>query len=382
MRSWPSQPLGELADVIMGQSPPGETYNEIGQGLPFFQGKAEFGELNPVARKWCSAPKKIAHAGDILISVRAPVGPTNIASERCCIGRGLAAIRTDETRVTSAYIRYFLRYAEPTLAALGQGSTFAAIGRTEIASLLVPVPPLAEQRRVVDILSRAEGILRLRREAEKKAAELVPAMFLEMFGDPATNPKEWPQCQLGDILESADYGSSTKASSDGSGMPLIRMGNVGYDGSLDLSDLKYVVLEPSEIEKYRLREGDILFNRTNSKELVGKTGLWNGSVEAVAASYFIRLRVRRDLVHPAYVWALMNSRHMKRILYATARGAIGQANINSKELRAFSIALPPLQLQEVFSERCRDVASLCVEQATATERAGGVFNSMLAGAFA
>jgi type I restriction enzyme S subunit len=73
---------------------------------------------------------------------------------------------------------------------------------------------------------------------------------------------------------------------------------------------------------------------------------------------------------------------MKRILFATARGAIGEANINSKELRAFSIALPPLQLQEVFSERCRDVAGLCVEQATATERAGGVFNSMLAGAFA
>jgi len=87
--------LQEVAEIIMGQSPPGDTYNETGDGLPFFQGKAEFGETCPTVKKWCNAPKKIAEAGDILMSVRAPVGPTNLASERCCIGRGLAAIRAN-----------------------------------------------------------------------------------------------------------------------------------------------------------------------------------------------------------------------------------------------------------------------------------------------
>jgi hypothetical protein len=86
--------LGEVAEIFMGQSPPGSTYNNRGNGLPFFQGKAQFGEVFPVPDKWCSEPLRIAHKGDILVSVRAPVGPTNLAVEKCCIGRGLAAIRS------------------------------------------------------------------------------------------------------------------------------------------------------------------------------------------------------------------------------------------------------------------------------------------------
>ena len=105
--------LGDIAEVIAGQSPEGTSYNEFGQGLPLFQGKAEFGETHPIAKRWCSAPKKVAEAGDILISVRAPVGPTNIADVRCCIGRGLAAIRPHGCLADRDFIHWTLRYLEP-----------------------------------------------------------------------------------------------------------------------------------------------------------------------------------------------------------------------------------------------------------------------------
>ena len=191
--------LAEIAVITAGQSPPGDTYNEHGIGVPFFQGKADFGETHPTARKWCTAPKKIAEAGDILISVRAPVGPTNIAAARCCIGRGLAAIRPNTKVAVPDFIHWVLRHREPHLAARASGTTFAAVGQKDLKSLLVPLPPLDEQRRIASILNRAAKIERLRAQAQKCLREFIPALFVEMFGDPATNPKDWPMSRLGDV---------------------------------------------------------------------------------------------------------------------------------------------------------------------------------------
>jgi len=264
---------------------------------------------------------------------------------------------------------------------MGQGSTFAAIGRAEIASLQIPLPSLDEQRRIVDLLSRAEGIVRLRREAQKKAAEVIPALFLDMFGDPAANPKGWPMMTLGEVIRRADYGSSTKASEDATGLPMLRMGNVDSSGHLDLTTLKYVALSPKDVARFRLEEGDLLFNRTNSKELVGKTGLWDSPALAIAASYFIRIRVREDIVRPFFLWAFMNTPFMKRVLFDTARGAIGQANINAQELRGFHVAVPDMPTQEAFEARSRDMLAICAQQKVAADKSESTFGALLAGTF-
>ena len=282
-----------------------------------------------------------------------------------------------------SYLSFFLRTPRIVAEISGKtaGSRMPRADLDHILGLQVTLPPLPEQRRIVDILSRAESIVRLRREAQKKAAELIPALFKDLFGDPANNPKAWPMSTIGEEIESADYGSSTKASSMGAGLPLIRMGNVTTSGDLNLGDLKYVELSLKEEEQYRLRVGDIIFNRTNSKELVGKTGLWDGEIDAVVASYFIRLRVKSHSLNPHYLWAFMNSAHMKRVLFDTARGAIGQANINSKELKAFRIAVPPIDLQNQFENHCRDVSGIQSQQATATTQAEATFNALLAQVF-
>jgi type I restriction enzyme S subunit len=278
---------------------------------------------------------------------------------------------------------YFLR-APATVQQIAERSSGARMPRADmdfVLSLPIGLPPIDEQRRIVDLLARAEGIVRLRREAQQKAAELIPAIFVDMFGDPATNPKHWPVLPLGEVLASVDYGCSTKASATGAGVPIIRMGNVTAAGDLDLDDLKFVELSEEDAERFRLREGDLLFNRTNSKELVGKTGLWDGSLDAVVASYFIRLRTRPDVAVPSYLWTWMNSLHMKRVLFDTARGAIGQANINSKELRAFRVAVPPLDMQQTFESRVESVRGLCRQQRSASVTAQSGLNALLARTF-
>ncbi|HEC35113.1 MAG TPA: restriction endonuclease subunit S, partial [Anaerolineae bacterium] len=139
---WVWTTLGEVCHIVMGQSPPSSTYNTEEKGLPFFQGKAEFGKLHPTPRKWCTAPSlKIAHPGDILISIRAPVGPTNLANMKCAIGRGLAALRPSADQ-PSRYYLYYLRLIEKDWAQKATGTTFKAITGPVLREQPVPLAPL------------------------------------------------------------------------------------------------------------------------------------------------------------------------------------------------------------------------------------------------
>ncbi len=145
---WVWTTIGEACEVILGQSPPSSTYNADGIGLPFYQGKAEFGDTYPTPVKWCSEPKKIAEAGDILISVRAPVGPTNLCREKSCIGRGLSAIRP-KAGMPNLYFFCFLRGIEQDWQSKATGTTFSAISGKILREQQVPLAPLPEQRRIV-----------------------------------------------------------------------------------------------------------------------------------------------------------------------------------------------------------------------------------------
>lgn len=179
--------LKELGLITMGQSPSSTSYNTLGEGLPFFQGNADFGDDTPVASTWCTEPKKIAEPGDLLVSVRAPIGAVNVADTRCCIGRGLASIRPDESVVDSGYLRQCLMANSGKLAGLGTGSTFKAVGKAVLNSFEIPAYSLAEQQ---DIALRFAEIIRLRRAVLQmlaKADELVQSRFVEMFSNGQEN---------------------------------------------------------------------------------------------------------------------------------------------------------------------------------------------------
>lgn len=138
--------ISKYAQIIMGQSPPGDTYNNNKDGLPFFQGKMDFGDINPIPRKWCSAPSRIAYQGDILLCVRAPVGPTNLANQKSCIGRGLAAIRPIAGKSISEFLLYSIKAQEKQIVQLGQGSTFSAIRRVDVENIPIPRVNIDKQR--------------------------------------------------------------------------------------------------------------------------------------------------------------------------------------------------------------------------------------------
>jgi type I restriction enzyme S subunit len=385
---WEWRRLGkeDVAEIVMGQSPPGKTYNDKGKGLPFFQGKADFGVLHPSPRKWCTAPKKVAEPGDVLISVRAPVGPTNLCAETCCIGRGLAAIRPSP-RADSKFLLFALRARESEIARRGQGSTFAAITKHDLVDFQIPVPPLDEQRRIVacieELFARIEEARRLRAAADQDAERLMPAALEEVFEEAET--KGWPIRTVGDVIEGKpQYGTSQKASEEPVGVPVLRMGNI-VDGQVSFDDLKYIDLPPVEEAKYILHEGDLLFNRTNSAELVGKSAVYPGSRRTVFASYLIRIVADRRKAMPHFVAAYINSPLGRQYIQSQLTRAIGQVNVNAKKLQAMPIPVPPLPEQRHIVEyldgvqaQVAELKRLQVESAVELERFSG---AVLARAF-
>ena len=181
---WEIKRLDEIADVVMGQSPPGSSYNEHGEGQPFFQGKTEFGEVHPTVRKYTTAGTKFAKAGDILMSVRAPVGPTNIADIDCVIGRGLAAIRAKSV-VSQSYLRWTLKHLEIDIQSKGTGTTFDAITGETLRGTLIALPPLEDQQEIVEILedhlSRLDETLRMVDAIEKQSVALRRSLLQAAF---------------------------------------------------------------------------------------------------------------------------------------------------------------------------------------------------------
>jgi Restriction endonuclease S subunits len=399
--NWIHKKIVDVCDVIMGQSPPGHSYNKAGKGIVFFQGKSDFGNFYPKPSTWCTLPKKIAEANDILISVRAPVGPTNLSNIQCCIGRGLAAIRYF-VKDGHKFIFYYLRSIESEIANIGTGSTFSAISKSQIENSVFPLPPLPEQHRIVakieemftkldagvEALKKVKAELKRYRQAVLKyafegklteewkknigthgnapiepasvllekiknnvGATLAVAQNKRAGASPAPTeklpelPEKWVWTTVGEISGKIQYGTSEKANRDASGIPVLRMGNI-QDGKLVFDDLKYFSKDWSQLTDFMLQDRDVLFNRTNSAELVGKTAVYkNFPPQAVFASYLIRVRVDKNLYDPDLLSSFINSYYGRKYIASVVSQQVGQANVNGTKLSLMPIPLPPLPEQ-------------------------------------
>lgn len=193
--------LKDVCKINMGQSPDSSSYNESGEGIPFFQGNADFGDRYPVTRIWCSEPKKVAQENDILISVRAPIGAINYSKEKCCIGRGLAALTVDKTKISEKLLFWVLKAKKEELNRQGTGSTFKAISKKSLEELLIPQIDIKEQEKDVEILEKIYMIIQNKHKELKLLTDLISARFVEMFGDPIRNTQNRPTTKLINVVK-------------------------------------------------------------------------------------------------------------------------------------------------------------------------------------
>lgn len=325
-------------------------------------------------------------SNDVLFNItgasigRVTTAPAEMAGAR--VNQHVCIIRPSD-KLIPRFLSYYLcsREQQALVGSNQVGGTRQAVTKGMLLNWEIPLPPLAEQNRIVKLLDNADELRNLRTQSDRRAANLIPALFHEMFGDPISNPNEWPVKLADEFIKACEYGTSQKANEEGRGIPVLRMNNVRSNGQLDLEEIKTVELGANELSRQRLQIGDVLFNRTNSRELVGKTGMWDGRFEAVAASYFIRIRVCDDIEDPLHFTTFMNMPFMKRRLAEMARGAVGQANINAKELRSIRVPVPPLPLQKVFARLVTEIRGMEAEQVSSSRRLEDLFQSLLQRAF-
>ncbi len=231
-----------------------------------------------------------------------------------------------------------------------------------LKDLQVPLPPLDIQKQIADTLDKASRLIELRKQQLEKMDLLIKSKFIEMFGDPVTNPMGWNKCTIRDLVTTVNYGTSAPAMESGKYIYL-RMNNITYEGHLDLSNLKYINISDKDLEKYLAKRGDILFNRTNSKELVGKTSVFKEDIPMVIAGYIIRIRTN-EKAHPEYISAVLNSKYGKKTLFEMCKSIIGQANINAQELQDIKTLMPPISLQNKFADYVEKVEQqkICMQQ--------------------
>ena len=376
--------LGEVCEVIAGQSPPSTSYNYDREGLPFFQGKADFGVLYPTARVWCTEPLKIAQPNDILISVRAPVGPTNLCQTKACIGRGLSAIRT-HAGADFKYVLYYLRAIEPRLSRQGRGSTFSAITQDEIRSLTVPLPSIPIQKRIASILEKADAAREKRIQANELTEQFLQAAFLEMFGDPVTNPKEWKKIPLVNLcadntdLRCGPFGSQLKKLHyEDTGVPVWDIEDVKDDFE---NPARYHVspAKAEELSNYYLQPGDIVMTR---RATIGISSVYPSNAgRGIMHSALLRIRVDQTKVNPVFLSnQLSRSKDVEDQISRFSSGAIFES-INVSKLKAVCVLVPPKAEQERFAALVKKIESLCAKQKESEIELDGLFNSLMQKAF-
>lgn len=273
------------------------------------------------------------------------------------------------------YLYYFFRSRELPNAGYSRHFKF-------LKEIDVPKPPLPKQHRIVDLLSRAEGIVRLRREAEKKAAELIPALFLDMFGDPATNPKGWPieiigklgRVQLGrQRAPKYQTGKFTR--------PYVRVANV-FEDEIDVSDLLAMDFDDRDFAQYRLEYGDILLNEGQSIELVGRPAMWRDEVaDCCFQNTLVRFQPECSRMLPDFALAAMLNYYRSGALSKISSKTSNVAHLGATRFANLSLFCPPIELQREFAEQSKAMRSIRTQQSSATTKAQAAFDALLAKAF-
>ena len=341
--------LKEVCSIKMGQSPASDSYNDNGEGVPFFQGNADFGERYPVARKWCSVPMKMAEPEDILISVRAPIGAVNYAKEECCIGRGLAALTPNKSKILPEYMFWLLKGKNAELNSKGTGSTFKAIGRKVLEEILVPDIGMEQQMEYAANLEKINGIIQLRKQELQKLDELIKSRFIELFGDPVANDKNWPIEELDSICSAiVDCPHSTPSyTAENTGYMCIRSSIVKKNHIL-WDEIEYIPEHEyrQRILRKKPEKGDIIYTREGA--ILGIAAMIDRNCNVALGQRSMLLSPNNSICLPQFLSVAMN---FDSFLRKALGGISGSASphINVGDIKAFAIILPPIALQEQFA---------------------------------
>ncbi|HGF7184845.1 TPA: restriction endonuclease subunit S [Vibrio cholerae] len=362
--SWPLVTLGEVATFINGDR--GKNYPSKGSfvesGVAFINAgslslehKLIDSELNYITQdKYDSLRSGKVEKGDILFCLRGSLGKFAVVENdiKGAIASSLVIIRANH-KIALSYLKHYLGsvLCAREIDTFENGAAQPNLSATDLKSFKIPLPPLDEQKRIAAILDKADAIRQKRKQAIALADEFLRSVFLDMFGDPVTNPKGWEEPILSDIADVRSGVTKGKKLKEGTGitLPYMRVANV-QDGYLDLSSIQTITVSEKDAEKCKLLRGDILLTEGGDPDKLGRGDVWNGEIDnCIHQNHIFSVRVKdEDYVRPAFLSAVIGSQRGKRYFLKVGKQTTGIATINKTVLSEFCPIVPPLELQDSY----------------------------------
>lgn len=296
------------------------------------------------------------HKGDILVALSgATTGKFGIYEEdtEALLNQRVAKL-IPSNLINNLYLYYYLNTLRSIILQRAMGVAQPNISPKEIEDMIIFLPLLETQIKIAQILDQAQRLIDKRKEQIALLDELVQSVFYDMFGDPALNDKEWECGRISDIIVKTQYGTSTKANENEGEYAVLRMNNITYRGNWDFRALKYVDLDEKDRKKYLVYKGEVLFNRTNSKELVGKTAVYKREEPMAYAGYLVKA-TPNNRANGQFIASYMNTKYIKSLLFNMAKNIVGMANINAEEFKSIKVYIPPIELQNQFAEMVENI---------------------------
>jgi len=367
--------LKDVCKINMGQSPDSSSYNDNEDGIPFFQGNADFGERYPTTKVWCNAPTKIAQPEDILISVRAPIGALNFAKEECCIGRGLASLTPDRSKVSLEFIYWLLKGKKAELNSKGTGSTFKAISRKVLEEIMVPAIEFDKQHEYAEILEKIYNVIQKRKEELSALDDLIKARFVEMFGtldNPAQKFQRATLKELCNKITDGKHGGCT--SEEGTkryfvGAREIYNDEVHYDTAPEINVDEF----EKDYKRCNIEIGDFLI--VNTGATIGKSAIASDerTEHTLLQKSVALLKVKQELLNPMFLkWCYRVNTRMYMVESASA-----QPNLLLSKINATEIYVPDMKLQNQFADFVYQVDKSKVAVQKALDEAQLLFDSLM-----
>lgn len=383
-------PLGDLVEIEGGGTPSRNTPEFWNGGIPWATVKdltdAELSSTQEFISKEgvASSATRIIPAGSVIMATRMGLGKVAINKIDVAINQDLKALRCNG-KVDPKFLLYFLQSKADYLESQGKGATVKGIKLDLVRSLAVPRISLPEQRRIATILDKADAIRRKRRQAIDLMNDFLRSVFLEMFGDPVKNTKQWESIELeklAEVVSGVTKGRKLVPSQLVS-VPYMRVANV-QDGRLDLSEVKEIEVLEGDVSKYSLRSGDLLLTEGGDPDKLGRGSVWYGEIKkCIHQNHIFRVRVlKNSQLAPEYLSALIGSEYGKRYFLRAAKQTTGIATINSRQLKAFPVLRPPIDLQSRFVSIVLKQREMLSKLMVGDEKTESLFHSISAFLFA
>ncbi len=351
--------LDKVCRITMGQAPSGDSYNFDGNGLALIAGAGDFGKETPEPKKYTTAAGKRSEEGEIILCIRATIGDLNWSDKEYCLGRGVAGLFGHKDKLDQKYLWHWFKNVAPLLKSKGKGATFLQVTKEDICSLEITLPPLAEQRRIASILDQADELRQKRQQAIEKLDQLLQATFIDMFGDPVSNPKGFEVKKLENLTTKIGSGSTPKGGDSAykdEGISLVRSLNI-YDGQFSYKNLAFIDQDQADkLKNVILQENDVLLNITGAS--VARCCLIPNEVLPARVNQHVSILRVKDKLIPEFLEALLISKPMKlHLLKISGAGATREA-LTKLQLQELEIIVPPLDIQNEFLLKLKSIKCL------------------------